>query len=89
MFISIELRFLEFVESVINTNIIIYPDTVLSRTGRYTAQKIPAAPPPALRQRKTERSEAFETIRIFAPSRLCACGVQRNHRTATSRSCRR
>ncbi|MBP8732192.1 MAG: hypothetical protein KBH60_03025, partial [Alistipes sp.] len=79
MFISIELRFLEFVESVINTNIIIYPDTVLSRTGRYTAQKIPAAPhsPPALRQRKTERSEAFETLRIFAPSRLCACGVQR------------
>ena len=26
---------------------------------------------------KTERSEAFETLRIFAPSRLCACGVQR------------
>jgi len=66
MFISIELRFLEFVESVINTNIIIYPDTVLSRTGRYTAQKIPAQalPPPGQRE-AGEQGPAASGFRVI------------------------
>ncbi len=80
---------ISLVFKVINTNIIIYPDTVLSGRPIYST-KIPAAPhsPPALRQRKTERSEAFETLRIFA---LPFMRLRRSadHRTATSRSCRR